>query len=144
MVRPVTKVCHSPVDSQPQIIGGLRRQLRELAHLFGALDGPRIADMEVGLTELLTNVAEHVPDRRAVVTVDFLGSGGIVVRVRDSSDQSPAAGELSQDDDWLNLAEGGRGLALVKATATSMNWRRIPGGKIVEAAYLPLPAARHH
>ncbi|WP_228718746.1 ATP-binding protein [Kitasatospora acidiphila] len=122
--------------SRAQLIGDIRKQVREVAHMFGNLDRLRIADVEVGLTELLVNVAEHVPDERALVTVEFLDAGGVVVQVWDSSAQPPVIGELGEGDDWLNLDEGGRGLALIRATASSLSWRQVADGKIVEAAYL--------
>ncbi|MBX7551405.1 ATP-binding protein [Streptomyces sp. tea 10] len=65
--------------------------------------------VELGLSELVTNVVRHVPDRRCTVLL-VRQTAGVRVEVADGFSQLP------QPPRQLDLdAEGGRGLALLDA-----------------------------
>ncbi|EPH44126.1 ATP-binding protein [Streptomyces aurantiacus] len=87
----------------------LRRILRMYLHGWGLAaltEGATLA-----LSELVTNVVRHVPDRRCAVLI-LRTPGGLRVEVTDGSTELPAKptgpGELAED---------GRGLLLVEATS---------------------------
>lgn len=85
----------------------------ELAELVDAV--------ELGVTELVTNVVRHVPDRRCEVVV--LRTAGVRVEVTDSYPQRPVVcGALTAD------AEGGRGLVLLGAVADKWGVAGAAGG----------------
>ncbi|MFD9909519.1 ATP-binding protein [Streptomyces sp. NPDC059063] len=65
---------------------------------------------ELALTELVTNVVRHVPDKRCAVLI-IRTSQGIRVEVTDTCPELPTVTVLAE------LAEGGRGLLLVDAVA---------------------------
>ncbi|MFD6170459.1 ATP-binding protein [Streptomyces coeruleorubidus] len=88
---------------------------------------PELSDaVELGVTELLANVVQHVPDRRCTLLL-LRQPAGVRVEVTDGSDRlpcSPASPDLE--------AEGGRGLLLLDAMADKWGvslWR--DGGKTV-------------
>ncbi|SOR82176.1 ATP-binding protein [Streptomyces chartreusis] len=88
---------------------------------------PELADaVELGVTELLANVVQHVPDRRCTLLL-LRQSAGVRVEVTDGSDQLPCS-PTSFDLE----SEGGRGLLLLDAMADKWGvspWRG--GGKTV-------------
>lgn len=81
--------------------------------------------VELAVTELVTNVVRHVPDRRCTVLV-LRRLSGVRVEVTDGSPRLPAlpAG-LSLE------AEGGRGLLLVDAVTERWGVDPLPTGKTV-------------
>jgi anti-sigma regulatory factor (Ser/Thr protein kinase) len=82
-------------------------------------------DAELCVTELVTNVMRHVPDRRCTVRV-FREDGGVLVEVRDSSPVLPTLRRAEL------LEESGRGIATVDLLAHE--WGAEPaegGGKVV-------------
>ncbi|UXY27286.1 ATP-binding protein [Streptomyces sp. HUAS TT20] len=85
----------------------------ELTHLTDAL--------ELGVSELVTNVVRHVPDRRCSIAVLRLASS-VRVEVTDGSAQVPLPllGLVLDQE-----AEGGRGLALLDAVVDK--WGVSPG-----------------
>lgn len=85
----------------------LRRIARAYLHRWGM---PELTDaVELAVTELLSNVVRHVPDRRCGVMI-LRHPGGIRVEVSDSSPQLPAVARTPDA-----YAETGRGLALLDA-----------------------------
>ncbi|MER6999660.1 ATP-binding protein [Streptomyces sp. NPDC000410] len=86
-----------------------RHVRRILRHYLTQWDMPDLADAaSLALTELLTNVHVHVPDRRCSLLIER-GPTGVRVEVRDDSPALPRLRVLSPDE------ETGRGLALVDA-----------------------------
>ncbi|SNX58112.1 histidine kinase-like protein [Streptomyces sp. TLI_55] len=86
------------------------RHIRRIVRsLLTEWEMPQLVDaVELGVTELVTNVVRHVPDRRCEVVV--LRRAGVRVEVTDGCAQRPVMRrELAPD------AEGGRGLVLLDA-----------------------------
>ncbi|MFI6853224.1 ATP-binding protein [Streptomyces sp. NPDC050416] len=82
--------------------------------------------VELGVTELLANVVQHVPDRRCALLL-LRQPAGVRVEVTDGSDQLPLSPSHLDPE-----AEGGRGLLLLDAMADKWGvspWRG--GGKTV-------------
>ncbi|MFI9460609.1 ATP-binding protein [Streptomyces xiamenensis] len=77
-----------------------------------------------GVTELLSNVARHVPDPRCRLEL-FLEDGAVRVTVLDSS---PTLPRITLPD-WT--AEEGRGLWLLREMADSIGFEPTPEGKRV-------------
>ncbi|MFH9062950.1 ATP-binding protein [Streptomyces coeruleorubidus] len=88
---------------------------------------PELSDaVELGVTELLANVVQHVPDRRCALLL-LRQPAGVRVEVTDGSDRLPVSPARPEPD-----AEGGRGLLLLDAMADKWGvslWRG--GGKTV-------------
>ncbi|MER5181430.1 ATP-binding protein [Streptomyces sp. NPDC002896] len=81
---------------------------------------------ELGVTELLSNVLRHVPDRSSTVTLRCLGGDAVRIEVRDSSPELPyirVTGDL--------LDEDGHGLVLLSAIADLWDAERTATGKTV-------------
>ncbi|MFF4268483.1 ATP-binding protein [Streptomyces sp. NPDC001536] len=77
--------------------------------------------VELGVTELVTNVVRHVPDRRCEVVV--LRTAGARVEVTDGCAQRPVVrGEPASD------SEGGRGLVLLGAVVDKWGVASAAGG----------------
>jgi anti-sigma regulatory factor (Ser/Thr protein kinase) len=77
---------------------------------------------ELGVSELITNVVRHVPDRRCTVLM-LRVAAGMRVEVSDGMPELPVmAAELSMD------AEGARGLVLLDAVADKWGAERVSGG----------------
>ncbi|KUN28684.1 hypothetical protein AQJ23_07040 [Streptomyces antibioticus] len=87
----------------------------ELAELVDAV--------ELGVTELVTNVVRHVPDRRCEVVVLRTTGAGVRVEVTDGSAQRPVVHSALDPD-----AEGGRGLVLLGAVVDKWGVTRAAGG----------------
>ncbi|MFJ3302027.1 ATP-binding protein [Streptomyces sp. NPDC086549] len=80
----------------------------ELAHLTDAL--------ELGVSELVTNVVRHVPDRHCTLLV-LRQTVGVRVEVTDRYSQLPSVpGEMGPE------SESGRGLALLGALVGKTVW----------------------
>ncbi|MER7400965.1 ATP-binding protein [Streptomyces sp. NPDC000070] len=104
------------------------RHIRRIVRSFlGEWGMPELSDaVELGVTELLANVVQHVPDRRCTLLL-LRQPAGVRVEVTDGSDQL-ACSPASPDPE----AEGGRGLLLLDAMADKWGvslWRG--GGKTV-------------
>jgi anti-sigma regulatory factor (Ser/Thr protein kinase) len=88
---------------------------------------PELSDaVELGVTELLANVVQHVPDRRCTLLL-LRQPAGVRVEVTDDSDQLPASPAQLDPE-----SEGGRGLLLLDAMTDKWGvslWRG--GGKTV-------------
>ncbi|MFG2512767.1 ATP-binding protein [Streptomyces sp. NPDC048584] len=104
--------------------GHVRRIVRSLLReweMTGLFDS-----VELGVTELLTNVVRHVPDRHCALLLLRL-PGGVRVEVADESDELPRVPVESALD-----AENGRGLALLAAVTDKWGVDPEPcGGKTV-------------
>ncbi|MGA5900128.1 ATP-binding protein [Streptomyces venetus] len=73
---------------------------------------PELSDaVELGVTELLTNVVRHVPDRRCALLL-LRQRNGVRVEVTDGSDELPRTPAAPDPD-----SENGRGLLLLGAMA---------------------------
>ncbi|MGY1499416.1 ATP-binding protein [Streptomyces sp. QTS52] len=94
----------------------LRRILRAYLACWGM---PDLADSAtLAMTELVSNVLRHVPDRRATVLL-LRQPGGVRVEVTDTEPRVP---EFSTAVD----GEGGRGLLIVEAVTDRWGWHRTP------------------
>lgn len=92
--------------------------------------------LELGVSELVTNVVRHVPDRRCSLLVARL-TAGVRVEVTDGSAELPR-----RTAELLSDAESGRGLALLDAMVDKWGVSPAPGGgKTVwfECAPEPVP-----
>ncbi|MFI7017067.1 ATP-binding protein [Streptomyces sp. NPDC050164] len=102
----------------------IRRIVRSFLSEWGM---PELSDaVELGVTELLANVVQHVPDRRCALLL-LRQPAGVRVEVSDGSDQLPASPTRLEPE-----AEGGRGLLLLDAMTDKWGvslWRE--GGKTV-------------
>ncbi|WP_455355534.1 ATP-binding protein [Streptomyces sp. SYSU K217416] len=102
----------------------LRRVVRAYLRLWGMA---ALADAaELALTELLTNVFRHVPDRRCTTHV-LRRDSGVRIEVHDAEPALPAPRAAGAWD------EGGRGLALLAAVTDVWDVEPDPvgGGKCV-------------
>ncbi|MBT2471874.1 ATP-binding protein [Streptomyces sp. ISL-66] len=81
---------------------------------------------ELALTELVTNVVRHVPDRGCVVLI-LRQPQGLRVEVADGCPAPPRV--AARDGD--GLSEGGRGLLLVEAVTDRWGTDPDPTGKTV-------------
>jgi hypothetical protein len=78
--------------------------------------------VELGVTELLSNVVRHVPDRRCTLVI-ARQAAGVRVEVTDGLDRHPAL-----RDEGNPYAEGGRGLLLLDAMADKWGVTPVVGG----------------
>ncbi|MCT9075050.1 ATP-binding protein [Streptomyces fulvoviolaceus] len=103
----------------------LRRVLR--AHLH-AWEMPELTDpVALALTELVSNVVRHVPDRRAALRI-LRRPDGVRVEVTDTDPCPPLSTAVDGADE---LAEGGRGLLLLDAFTQRWGWQPHHPGKTV-------------
>ncbi|MCT7354014.1 ATP-binding protein [Streptomyces sp. 15-116A] len=104
------------------------RHVRRIVRSFlTEWDMPQLADaVELGVTELLSNVVRHVPDRRCTLRL-LRQSAGVRVEVSDGSDELPCVrARLALTE------ESGRGLVLLDAVAAKWGVAPEPrGGKTV-------------
>ncbi|MDQ1045115.1 ATP-binding protein [Streptomyces sp. V4I2] len=104
------------------------RHIRRIVRsLLDEWELPELSDVvELGVTELVTNVVRHVPDRRCAVLVLRL-AGAVRVEVADGVPELPyTRPQLSVE------AEGGRGLVLLDAIVDKWGvGPRSEGGKTV-------------
>ncbi|WTZ46658.1 ATP-binding protein [Streptomyces sp. NBC_01390] len=99
----------------------LRRILRAYLRAWGM---PGLADSAtLALTELVSNVVRHVPDRRGtVLLLRKSGGDGVRVEVSDTDARVPVFPGFSTAVD----GEGGRGLLIVEAVTDRWGWHRTP------------------
>ncbi|MFE9607558.1 ATP-binding protein [Streptomyces sp. NPDC006012] len=98
----------------------IRNIVRSLLHDWGRAE---LTDaVELGVTELVTNVVRHVPDRRCVLLVQRRRAV-VRVEVTDGSPELPLVSFGPALD-----REGGRGLVLVDAVADKWGVEPRPGG----------------
>jgi signal transduction histidine kinase len=93
--------------------------------------------VELGVSELVTNVVRHVPDRRCTLLLARLAAG-VRVEVTDDFPQLPPVTNRASLE-----AESGRGLGLVDAVVGKWGVSQgIDGGKTVwfECGQAPLPS----
>jgi anti-sigma regulatory factor (Ser/Thr protein kinase) len=110
------------------------RQLRRILKAYlVAWEMPELTEAAtLALTELVTNVVRHVPDRRAALLM-LWRADGVRVEVTDTCPRPPRAHRppLSTAVDG-EPAEGGRGLLIVDAVTDRWGWHPLPGrGKTV-------------
>ncbi|MFJ6866608.1 ATP-binding protein [Streptomyces termitum] len=120
----------------PQRIGQIRRIVS--AHLRHWHLDDLVDPVQLGVTELLSNVHRHArPDKECTVELElFLDR--LTVSVRDHDPRIPVASETGAEDLWDEaagpdaLATSGRGLAIVGALSDSWGVRpRGADGKVV-------------
>lgn len=86
---------------------------------------PRVAEVVLhGVTELLSNVARHVPDPRCVLTLELTADAAEVA----VEDRSPVLPRITLPD-WT--AEAGRGLWLLREMSDGLGYAPTPEGKRV-------------
>lgn len=99
----------------------------------GAWGFPALGELEIVVSELLTNAIRHA-GTAAVVTCSLDDAGGVDVAVADSSATAPLP--RSADD----VATSGRGLAIVEALSDAWGTQVAGDGKTVWAHLSPSPA----
>jgi anti-sigma regulatory factor (Ser/Thr protein kinase) len=106
-------------DHSPRHVRRIVRALLQAWALPGLVDAA-----ELVVTELLSNVYRHVPDRRCVAVLARAEDGdGVWLAVRDC-----AAGSLPRVRYAAPTDESGRGLALIEAVADKWGVEPDPGG----------------
>jgi anti-sigma regulatory factor (Ser/Thr protein kinase) len=110
-------------DHSARHVRKIVRAYLEAWHLEEVIDS-----MELGTTELLTNVVRHVPDRRCELALLWL-PWGARVEVSDGAAAMPVVRDLAaypapDPADVEGLDEGGRGLLLIDALAR--RWGVVP------------------
>ncbi|MER6733733.1 ATP-binding protein [Streptomyces puniciscabiei] len=102
----------------------IRRIVRSLLHEWELAE--LTFAVELGVSELVTNVARHVPDRRCTVVVSRQ-TAGVRLEVTDGFPHLPCVPGESDPE-----AEGGRGLVLLDAVVDKWGVTAGPGiGKTV-------------
>lgn len=112
--------------AEPQALAHVRQVATAQLRLWGY--DALIDSVILGLTEMLTNVGRHAGSLACVLTLDDIGTG-VRLTVSDTSRQVP----VLREPDWL--AESGRGMHLVAATADRFGCTVTPGGKDVWAVF---------
>ncbi|MBB1260254.1 ATP-binding protein [Streptomyces alkaliterrae] len=100
-----------------------REDVAAVVREWGA-DDEAVDVVRLGVSELLSNVCRHVPDRRCRLTA-CRETGGVRVGVVDRSARPP----VIKSPDWM--AEAGRGLWLLRGLAADVGYESLPGGKCV-------------
>jgi anti-sigma regulatory factor (Ser/Thr protein kinase) len=148
-----------PVDEEPLEVGGARRAHRRrsadtatsrvdwrisvpgVATMVGtarrlaraALNGsPRADDLELIISELVTNAIRHTPSGCAGASVSLrviATAGWARVEVRDLGDDASWSGRTERPEE----AECGRGLVIVNALADRAGREAVTGGQLVWA-----------
>ncbi|MFF8409289.1 ATP-binding protein [Streptomyces omiyaensis] len=112
------------LQALPSRIGQIRRIVS--AHLRHWKLDALVDPVELGVTELLSNVHRHAqPDKECTVELELL-LDRLTVSVRDNDPRIPVATEPSPEDLWDEpdaLATSGRGLAIVGALSDSWGVR---------------------
>ncbi|MFF7126435.1 ATP-binding protein [Streptomyces sp. NPDC008240] len=98
----------------------IRRIVRSLLHEWELTE--LTFAVELGASELVTNVVRHVPDRRCTLVM-ARRTAGVRVEVADGSARLP---RLAADAD--RESEGGRGLSLLDAVVDKWGVAPSPGG----------------
>ncbi|MES4887553.1 ATP-binding protein [Streptomyces sp. NPDC096012] len=101
----------------------IRRIVRSLLDEWGLPE--LVFAVELGVSELVSNVVRHVPDRRCTLVV-ARRTAGVRVEVSDGCGRLPRCSEPAPE------AESGRGLALLDVVVGKWGvTRRTEGGKTV-------------
>ncbi|MDB1087977.1 ATP-binding protein [Streptomyces sp. ACA25] len=109
------------IVAQARDIARWRRVVGATVRAWGG-DPAAVEVARLGVSELLSNVCKHVPDRRCLLKVRQDGQG-VLVEVYDGSPQVPAVLVPGGD------AEEGRGLWLLREMTGAMGYTLVPGGK---------------
>ncbi|GAA3050076.1 hypothetical protein GCM10017562_11360 [Streptomyces roseofulvus] len=127
------------LQALPPRIGQIRRIVA--AHLRHWQLDDLVDPVELGVTELLTNVHRHAqPDKECTVELELL-LDRLTVSVRDNDPRIPVASETPAEELWGGpdaLATSGRGLAIVGALSDS--WGVRPGGVSGKVVWFTLTA----
>lgn len=114
------------LNAEPRALAQMRRITAAYLRLWGY--GALVDAVVLGLTEMLTNVGRHSGSSACVLTLQDIGTG-VRLTVSDTSTKLPAAREI----DWI--AESGRGMHLIAATADTFGSTPTPTGKDVWAVF---------
>ena len=107
--------------ADPYVVAAARRHAVDVGR--DHLDDARCADLELAVSELVTNAIRHGGDP---VTLTVLpAEDGVRVEVTDGCP------ELSPGEEPDPLDTGRRGLRLVDAVCRSWGWHPVDGGKCV-------------
>lgn len=111
------------VPAHPSQSRPLRARLGATLHRWGLSE---LADTApLALTELFANALRHGQARTLVTVVLARDSDGLRVEVHDPNPAPPVLRGPTED------RPGGRGLALVAASASALSWHPLPTGKAV-------------
>ena len=105
----------------PEAMGPLRQIARAHLCLWGRTGLTEV--VELGVTELLTNVCKHTAGDCELMIEET--PYGVLVAVTDFDDRMPTVGEAADD------MEGGRGLFLLSALVDELAMESLPLGKRV-------------
>jgi anti-sigma regulatory factor (Ser/Thr protein kinase) len=114
------------LNATPAAPAAARQRILEALAALG-VPAAEEADAVLVASELVTNAVQALPGGTLALCLAFRPSGYLSIEVHDSAPGQPAIRAAD------NLAEDGRGLALVAALASEWGWHRIPGGKSVYA-----------
>jgi anti-sigma regulatory factor (Ser/Thr protein kinase) len=121
---PVILVWELPLAGEIAAVPGIRRAAA--AALAGWGLGDQAQDVVLLIGEVVTNAVIHAGGGPAGLRVTLDDGAGILrCEVTDASPRPPRGGPAADDD------EGGRGLMLVEALASSHGWHPAAGGKTV-------------
>ncbi|MFF9344661.1 MULTISPECIES: ATP-binding protein [unclassified Streptomyces] len=127
------------LQALPSRIGQIRRIVS--AHLRHWQLDDLVDPVQLGVTELLSNVHRHAqPDKECTVELELL-LDRLTVSVRDNDPRMPVATESADLDPWDEpdaLATSGRGLAIVGALSDS--WGVRPQGVSGKVVWFTLTA----
>ena len=106
---------------RPEAMGPIRQITRAHLRLWGRTG---LADVvELGVTELLTNVCRHTAGGCELLMEET--PGGVLVAVTDFDDRMPTVSEVAED------MEGGRGLFLLSGLVDELVVEALSSGKRV-------------
>ncbi|MFD4906586.1 ATP-binding protein [Kitasatospora purpeofusca] len=105
----------------PEAMGPLRQIARAHLRLWGRTGLTEV--VELGVTELLTNVCKHTAGDCELLMEET--PDGVLVAVTDFDDRMPVVREVTDD------REGGRGLFLLSALVDELVMESLPLGKRV-------------
>jgi anti-sigma regulatory factor (Ser/Thr protein kinase) len=127
-----------PLPHSPAAVPLARAMIRDLLAELGQIEGPHTDTAELLTAEGVTNAVEHTPLGPIELIVELLGQG-FQVEVHDPGCEVPdgftrlipaqtaSPGDLPVEE----LAEGGRGLLLIRALSASSGCRLTGNGKAV-------------
>ncbi|WNI18459.1 ATP-binding protein [Actinacidiphila sp. ITFR-21] len=127
-----------PLPHSPAAVPLARETIRDILVGLGQADGPETDTAELLTAEVVTNAVEHTPGGPIELSVELLPQG-FQVEVHDPGQEVPdgftrlipVQSAVPGDVPLAELAEGGRGLLLVRALSVSSGCRLTGTGKAV-------------